>query len=87
MGIVKKSITVTEEQAAWVKAQVEAGKFGNDSEVYRSIVRQAQEAERREAAFYAAIEQGQNSGISDKQVPDIIKDMKTKLRASGRLTA
>ena len=33
MGMVKKSISVTDQQAGWIKAQIETGNYGNESEV------------------------------------------------------
>ena len=36
-------------------------------------------------ALKAAIREGLESGASDKTVPDIMKDVETRLRADGRL--
>lgn len=35
MSTVRKTITVTETQDAWIPAQVQAGRFTNDSELIR----------------------------------------------------
>ena len=32
MGTMRKTITVTEQQDQWIKAQIKAGEFTNDSE-------------------------------------------------------
>ena len=40
----------------------------------------------REQALKAAIREGLESGVSDKTVPDIMKDAEAGLRADGRLT-
>ena len=38
----------------------------------------------REQALEAAIQEGIESGVSDKTVPDIMKDVEARLRADGR---
>ena len=35
MGTTRKTITLTEQQDAWIKAQIDAGGFTNDSEYIR----------------------------------------------------
>ena len=42
MGMVKKSISVTEQQEQWVKSQISSGHFGNESEVIRDLIRERQ---------------------------------------------
>ncbi|MDB6144153.1 MAG: addiction module antidote protein family [Pseudomonas sp.] len=43
MGTVRKTITVTEQQDGWIKAQIEAGQYTNDSECIRDLIRREQE--------------------------------------------
>ena len=54
MGIVRKTITVTEQQDHWVKSRIAGGGFTNDS------------------------------GVSDKTVPQVMEDVEARLRADGR---
>ena len=42
MPMVKKSISVTDRQDAWIKAQIASGHFGNESEVVRELIRERQ---------------------------------------------
>ena len=42
MPMVKKSISVTVQQNAWLKAQIETGYYGNESEVIRELIRERQ---------------------------------------------
>lgn len=42
MAMVKKSITVTDQQNNWIKAQIEMGHYGNESEVVRELIRERQ---------------------------------------------
>ena len=39
MGTARKTITLTDQQGRWVKQQVEAGEYTNDSEYIRVLVR------------------------------------------------
>ena len=39
----------------------------------------------RNRALKAAIQEGIESGVSDRTVPDIMKDVEARLRADGRL--
>ena len=71
MGTVRKTITLTEKQDAWIKAQIAAGEFTNDSEYIRDLVRRDQEQNARYKALKAAVEEGLNSGVSEKTVGEI----------------
>ena len=42
MPMVKKSISLTEQQDGWIKAQIKTGHYGNESEVVRDLIRQRQ---------------------------------------------
>ncbi len=42
MPMVKKSISVTDKQDAWIKAKIATGHFGNESEVVRELIRERQ---------------------------------------------
>ena len=47
MVMVKKSITLTFQQDAWIKEQLGSGDFGNESEVIRALIRARQVEERQ----------------------------------------
>lgn len=68
MATVRKTVTVTEAQDDWIKAQVANGDFTNDSEYFRDLIRRDQEKER---ALKAAIDEGIASGPSSRSVDDI----------------
>lgn len=52
---IKKSFTITETQAEWVKAQIAAGRYGTESEVVRDLIRREQEREQEIEARRAAL--------------------------------
>ena len=82
MGNVRKTITLTDQQDQWIKARVTAGDFANDSEYVRELIRRDQE---RYKTLKAAIQEGLDSGVSDKTIPTIMEEVETRLRDDGRL--
>ena len=85
MATVRKTITLSEQQDQWVKAQIAAGDFTNDSEYVRSLIRRDQEQNAKYLALKAAIREGLSSGLSEKTVPQIMEEVEARLRADGRL--
>ena len=82
MGNVSKTITLTSQQDRWIKAQVAAGEFADDSEYIRELIRRDQE---RYKTLKAAIQEGLDSGASDKTIPTIMEEVEARLRDDGRL--
>lgn len=85
MGMVKKSISVTEQQDSWIKAQIQTGHFGNESEVIRELIRERQLREKETPAeieaIRAALIQGEQSGFSDRSVDEIWEDARQRHRS------
>jgi len=80
MATVRKTITLTDAQDDWIKAQVTNGDFTNDSEYFRDLIRRDQEKER---ALKAAIEEGLASGPSARGVDDIWAAAEARYLASN----
>lgn len=85
MGTVKKSISITGQQAAWIKAQIASGHYNNDSEIIRAAIREKQEREIGVEAIRAALIEGEKSGISDRTPEEIFAAAKRRLRTDGQL--
>jgi antitoxin ParD1/3/4 len=62
MGTVRKTITLTDQQDDWIKAQIEAGHYTNDSEYIRALIRREQERSVEIEAIRAALIEGETSG-------------------------
>jgi antitoxin ParD1/3/4 len=84
MGTTRKTITVPEQQDQWSKAQIERGRFTNDSEDLRDLIRRDQDSAKFQT-LKEAVQEGWNSGVSDRTVPQIMEGIETRLRAKGRL--
>jgi len=85
MATIRKSITFTEQQEKWIKKQIVDGFYTNDSEYIRDLVRRDQARNDKFAHLQLAIDEGLESGVSDKSVTDIMKQVEGKLRADGHL--
>ena len=79
------TITLTGKQDDWIKARIASGDYTNDSEYFRDLIRRDQEQNSKFRALKQAIQEGLDSGVSDKTVPRIMKEVEARLRADGRL--
>jgi antitoxin ParD1/3/4 len=73
MGTVRKTITVTDQQDGWIKAQIEAGHYTNDSEYIRDLIRREQERSAELESIRAALREGESSGKPRSFDPDAFK--------------
>lgn len=62
MGIVRKTITLTTTQDSWIKAQIDAGHYTNDSEYIRDLIRREQDRNFETETIRAALIEGEASG-------------------------
>ena len=71
MSMTRKTITITEQMNDWVKGRIATGKYGNDSEYIRDLIRQDQCNQDSLKTLLALLIEGERSGIRDKSVTDI----------------
>ncbi len=85
MAMVKKSISVTDQQDRWIKAQIESGHYGNESEVVRELIRERQIREQEThaeiEAIRAALIEGEKSGFSSSSVDEIWEEARRNHQA------
>ncbi len=62
MATVRKTISLTEQQNAWIAAQVDAGHYTNDSEAIRDLIRREQERGAERESIRQALIDGEQSG-------------------------
>jgi antitoxin ParD1/3/4 len=62
MGTTRKTITVTDQQDEWIKAQIATGGFTNDSEYVRDLIRRDQARSTEIEAIRAELIVGEASG-------------------------
>ena len=71
MTMTRKTITIPDAMDAWVKAQIEQGRYGNDSEYFRDLIRRDQDRKAAEVELQKLVREGLDSGVSNKSVDDI----------------
>lgn len=71
MATVRKTITISDSQDAWIKSQISRGSFTNDSEYIRDLLRRDQSQENHLAKLKQVIAEGLDDGVSDKSLDDI----------------
>jgi len=83
--MIKKSITMTQTQEAWIQARLATGQYAPDSEIVREALREKQmrmaERERVRAAFAAA----GKSAVSSFGKEDMRAVVKAEMRGDGSL--
>ena len=71
MALTRKTITITDQMDDWVKGQVESGKYGNDSEYFRDLIRKDQSKKDNLETLRNLLVEGEQSGSSNLSVTDI----------------
>jgi antitoxin ParD1/3/4 len=71
MAVIRKSITFTEQQDAFIKSLIEQGFYTNDSEYIRDIIRKDQERRKRIVDLNEALIDGIESGPTDATIDSI----------------
>lgn len=62
MATVRKTITLSEQQDAWIAAQIDAGRYTNDSEAIRDLIRREQDRAFEVDSIRQALIEGEASG-------------------------
>ena len=77
MSMQRKTITITDQMESWVKAQVDSGKYGNDSEYFRDLIRRDQERRESETQLRFVLDEAEASGKSDRNPQEIWAEAET----------
>lgn len=83
MAAIRKTVTVTPEQNDWIKAQVDAGDYANDSELFRDLIRREQARKAELDWLRAEIQKGRESGVSDKTAKETLDEVKAQWKAEN----
>jgi len=85
MGMIKKTITVTDQQDAWIKSRIASGQYGNDSEFIRDLIRREQARLDELETLRAALIAGEKSGMGSMSMEDIKTKARKRLQQDGLL--
>jgi antitoxin ParD1/3/4 len=85
MAMVKKSITITDQQEDWIQAQMATGNYGTDSELIREALREKQNRVTETEYIRAKLIASEQSGFTDLTRDEILEKSKDELRRNGEL--
>ena len=71
MSMQRKTITITNRMESLVKAQIDSGKYGNDSEYFRDLIRRDQDRREAETQLRCMLDEAEASGKSDRTPQEI----------------
>ena len=81
MKTTRKTITLSEQQDAWVKARIDSGDYTNDSEYFRDMIRRDQQESSEILALKKAVQEGLDSGISKRSMREIWQEAERRYKA------
>ncbi len=89
MPMVKKSISITDQQDRWIKSQISTGHFGNESEIIRELIRERQIREQETpaeiVAIRASLHEGEEKGMSTRTPDEIMNAVLERKCKNGEL--
>ncbi|MBD1583249.1 ribbon-helix-helix domain-containing protein [Pseudoalteromonas sp. S16_S37] len=78
MAMVKKSITVTEQQEKWMQMQLATGGYASDSELLRDLIRKEQMRSNEIELLRQELIKAEQSGFSSRNAEDIVNTVLAK---------
>ncbi|AWB67904.1 type II toxin-antitoxin system ParD family antitoxin [Saccharobesus litoralis] len=85
MAMVKKSITVTDQQEQWMQAQLASGNYASDSELLRDLIRKEQQRNAEVEAIRLKLIEAEQSGFSSRTPAEIISDVIKRKQSNGEI--
>jgi len=85
MPMIKKSITVTDQQEKWIQSQMASGKYGTDSELIREALREKQLRMNEIDYIRAKLIEAEEGGFSKRTANEILAKSKEEMQRDGGL--
>ncbi|OGT73098.1 MAG: addiction module antitoxin [Gammaproteobacteria bacterium RIFCSPLOWO2_02_FULL_56_15] len=74
------NVSIPDQMREWVESQIASGVYSNASDYIRDLIRRDQEYKDKREVLIRALETGKKSGISNRAVDEIWKEVKTQHR-------
>jgi antitoxin ParD1/3/4 len=71
MPMTRKTITLPKPMEDWVKTQIESGRFANDSEYFRDLIRRDQDRQLAVGQLRHMVDEALASGPGDRTIDEI----------------
>ena len=85
MSMIKKSITVTDQQEDWIRSQMASGKYGTDSELIREALREKQMRMDEIEYVRAKLIRAEQGGFTKRTADEILAKSKEGMQRNGKL--
>jgi antitoxin ParD1/3/4 len=74
------NVSIPDPMKDWVQGQIETGKYANASDYVRDLIRRDQE---KTEVLRQALREGERSGVSNRKVEEIMRDVKRRRSRNG----
>ncbi|MBV6646025.1 MAG: CopG family transcriptional regulator [Cyclobacteriaceae bacterium] len=74
----RQSISFTEPNDKWLKAQVESQEYSSKSELVNDLIRQARKQQQEIDYIRMKLEKAENSGFTNERKADILRQAKSQ---------
>ena len=81
----RQSISLTEPNDEWLKAQVDSEEYASKSEVVNDLIRRAREEQNEIEFIRAKLIKSEQSGFIDKTPEEILVGFKARAKLNGEL--
>lgn len=85
MAMVKKSITVTDQQEQWMQKQLATGNYASDSELLRDLIRKEQQRNDDIEVIRRKLIEAEQSGFSSRSPEDIVNAVIARKQSNGEI--
>lgn len=79
--MISKTITISDAMDKWMKTQVQEGRYGDEGDYIRDLIRRDQDDQKKLASLRSAIAYGRASGVSKLTVSEIITEAQAEIDA------
>lgn len=77
------NVSLPDPMKDWVEDQVKTGHFSNASDYVRDLIRRDQEYRQQREALIKALVVGEKSGVSERTIKEIWRDVKARRSRNG----
>ena len=85
MPMIKKSITVTDQQESWIQAQLATGNYATDSEIVREALREKQMRMHEAEQIRIALTEAEHNDLTSRNKEEIRQEFIDEMKRDGTL--
>ena len=85
MPMIKKSITVTDQQESWIQAQLATGNYATDSEIVREALREKQMRMHEAEQIRTALIEAEQNDFTYRNKEEIRQEFIDEMKRDGTL--